>query len=183
MESLMSTHPILVISVIGSIIGTILYKLPFTHKFARDVLCANDYFCPGNFGLCVFIHGSFTCHLLGNLFTLIPSLLLCEGYYSKSLMMTSFIGMSIFDGLACWIRGKGACGISSVAFMYLSMACLRFFNGLSTALLIMFFVYNVKSDAKDYKTDSFAHISGFIIGAIIGVIANLAMGKTFRLMM
>lgn len=183
MEIFMSVHPILVISVVGSFIGTIFYALPFTHRFARDVLCANEYFCIGNLGLCVFIHGSFTCHFLGNMITIIPSLLICEGYYSKSLMLASFIVMSFFDGMACWVRKKGACGISSVAFMYLSMACLRFFNGIGTALLILFFFCTIREDAKSRRSDTFAHASGFIIGAIIAVIANLAMGKRFKILL
>ena len=67
MNTFMTQHPILTISVIGSFLGTVLaYIAPgFTNRY----MCAGRGFRIGNLGLNVFIHSGWG-HLIGNLLIL-----------------------------------------------------------------------------------------------------------------
>lgn len=83
-------YPLMAVSVIGSIIGTILdYIAP---GFTYDYLCAKEDFGPGNLGLTVFVHANWG-HLIGNLMVMFAPSIICQIKYGCK---TTFILLAIF---------------------------------------------------------------------------------------
>lgn len=162
-------YPVMAVSVIGSLIGTILdYIAP---GFTYDYLCAKEDFGPGNLGLTVFVHANWG-HLIGNLMVMFAPSIICQIKYGCK---TTFILLAIFalyTGLSTIPRKICGVGFSGCAYMMLAMACVYGHHKWGYCLLIFFFIMAVASDVGTRRNDKLNHVLGFVFGTIAGLLVQ-----------
>lgn len=179
MSNVISNHPLLAITVIGSFFGTVLsYIFP---NFTNCQLCAGKGFRIGNTGLYVFIHDGWE-HLIGNYMYVIPGVLLVEHCCNKTgVSMTWVFALMIINAfIGCmpvWFSNfTTVCGLSSNAIMLLEMGLV--WNGmisrgfpkkLCLAIAIIEAIIIIYSDSKSSRNYKFGHNIGLILGVLSGL--------------
>jgi membrane associated rhomboid family serine protease len=180
MNEFMMTHPILTVSVIGSIIGTILsYIAP---GFTTDYLCAGRGFRIGNFGLNVFIHNGWG-HLAGNLFFMFPGALMvdsmCNHHPNMRIAVVAIIIVATIIGeLPIIFSRQNLCGYSEIAFLLIEMGLVYYgrttkYGFFLYAIAILVAGVTIGSDVYSKHNYKFGHILGLSVGALSGYLFSV----------
>lgn len=161
-----SKYPVMTVSVLGSILGTILsYIAP---GFTYNYLSAKENFGPGNLGLTVFVHANWG-HLIGNLMIMFAPSIICQIKYGCKTIFILLAIFSLYTGLSYLPRKICGVGYSGCAYMMLAMSCVYGHHIWGYILLIFFFIVSCLSDIGT-KSDKLNHISGFVFGTAAGLL-------------
>ena len=161
-----SKYPVMTVSVLGSILGTILsYIAP---GFTYDYLSAKEDFGPGNLGLTVFVHANWG-HLIGNLMIMFAPSIICQKKYGCKSIFILLAVFALYTGLVCIPCKRGSVGFSGCAYMMLAMACVYGHHIWGYILLVYFFIISCISDIGT-RSNKLNHISGYVFGTAAGLL-------------